>query len=82
MKEKKHIIIPFRLCERKDFEELDMSSKYIDQKINSAKNPILSNRMDTLCPDMDQFTKVKLKNLYSNQNMRKSFSVQFIKCNS
>lgn len=51
------MIMPFRLCNRRDFENMNMEKDYIDKKIKSAGDPTIlkGNRFNTMCPDMDKF---------------------------
>ena len=59
-----------------------MSEQYVEMRWDNAKDPLITNRMNAICPDMDQFSSIELTNLYSNANLRKSFSLEYIKCNS
>ena len=51
----KHQIIPFRLCEEEDFLESGLGQDYVSTKMKSYEDPLSSNRMNALCPDMDRF---------------------------
>ena len=57
-KTSKHSIIPFKLCEKQDFLNLNMSQSYVNSKMKSYADPLSSNRMNALCPDMERFNKL------------------------